>query len=114
MIYVATVYFTEDIENCMSSARAVEIEAPDVALPEASRANRATMHGVEVIVEEIIHSRMAQGHGAGYSEAIRLDAVTDGLSVENSSYGRRRRGSSVGLTLADPDAVLGSTLPYSA
>jgi Ca2+/Na+ antiporter len=69
VMYVLTVYFTSDIEKCIGSGEKGPSEsdfeagspANSLEKDEEKRARTASMHGVEVQVEEILHSRITDG-----------------------------------------------------
>ncbi|CAK0812216.1 unnamed protein product [Prorocentrum cordatum] len=74
-VYVMTVYFTTDIVNCIWGK-------PEGLLDAEDKKPEGKMHGVKVNVEQILHGRMADGHGAGASAVWDMDANRAGIVAE--------------------------------
>jgi len=112
-IYVVAVYFTTDVVNCLGLKGP---EAP-AQTSSASSKQKAKMHGIDVEVEEIVHSRMADGKNAGASAKWNLDATAHGIYAEpldapvSEQKDTKRRGS-IGFQFQTPDAMLGAVLKY--
>lgn len=115
-VYVATVYFTTDVVNCVLGHQPT---GEKKALPDCRAAGY--MHGVEVQVEEIIHSRMVDGRNAGAETEWIMDATAHGIYSEpvqgpndfvgtKSASGGVRK--SIGFQFAKPEQMLGSVLKY--
>jgi Ca2+/Na+ antiporter len=113
-VYVITVYFTTDVVNCLGLGGP---EKKDVEVAGAAK-QKGRMHGIDVEVEEIVHSRMADGKNAGHSAKWNLDATAHGIYAEPldaagpaEKTDTKRRGS-IGFQFQSPDAMLGSVLKY--
>jgi len=112
-IYVMTVYFTTDVVNCLG------LKGPETTEAAPSSRQKGKMHGIDVEVEEIVHSRMADGKNAGASAKWNLDATAHGIYAEpldvvgpeKSTKGKNKRGS-IGFQFETPDAMLGAVLKY--
>mmetsp|Transcript_56628 Transcript_56628/g.157764 ORF Transcript_56628/g.157764 Transcript_56628/m.157764 type:complete len:534 (+) Transcript_56628:80-1681(+) len=96
--YWATVYFTEDIANKLFGGKAV--------VAASSGGKQAKVHGVVVEVEEIYHSRMADGHGHNVEE-MDMQPTENGILAETreSEVGNGR--GSVGFAVAGDGGLLG-------
>jgi len=77
-VYVSAVYFTMDIVDCLRlDERASEaVSASERMLSCGMQSGR--MHGVDVTVLQILHSRMADGHG-GPAESWNMDPTEIGI-----------------------------------
>mmetsp|Transcript_71941 Transcript_71941/g.166548 ORF Transcript_71941/g.166548 Transcript_71941/m.166548 type:complete len:547 (+) Transcript_71941:87-1727(+) len=115
-VYVAAVYFTTDFVNMFPRLRPAEVAEAPVGKDVVT----GKMHGVQVEVEEIIHSRMADGHKAGGSSRWVLEPTSNGIHAESldeppapvagtSSLGKR---TSIGFQFNQPHAMLGPILKY--
>jgi Ca2+/Na+ antiporter len=111
--YVAIVYFTTDFINCIPALRALQPPAGPVVA--AGDKPKGRMHGIEVEVQEVVHSRMADGRGAGQSANWSLDATAHGIyaSTTEPAAGKNTgsRGS-IGFQFQNPDSMLGAVLKY--
>eukprot|EP00747_Dinoflagellata_sp_TGD_P183662 gnl/TRDRNA2_/TRDRNA2_38686_c0_seq1.p1 gnl/TRDRNA2_/TRDRNA2_38686_c0~~gnl/TRDRNA2_/TRDRNA2_38686_c0_seq1.p1 ORF type:complete len:613 (-),score=135.78 gnl/TRDRNA2_/TRDRNA2_38686_c0_seq1:79-1842(-) len=74
-VYVMAVYFTTDIANKLFGEKD-EGDGPPASLE--SGASKGKMHGVEVMVEEILHSRMVDGHHQD-TKRLEMDPTAAGL-----------------------------------
>lgn len=113
-IYVVAVYFTTDVVQavpCLQSS-VVEVEDSEV---EAAPTKRAKMHGVEVQIKELFHSRMADAC-SGPSEAFELEATGAGIyaqPIQDKAPNRKSvTGGSIGFQFDNPEALLGPILKY--
>lgn len=115
-IYVLTVYFTTDVVNCLGLQAAEPAEAL-LANEAGSNKRMAKMHGVDVEVQEIIHSRMADGRHAGSTTTWNMDVTAHGIIAEPAmDTGKRREAASkrgsIGLEFSTPDSNVGSVMKY--
>jgi len=84
----------------------------------ADAKKKGKMHGIEVEVEEILHSRMADAHATG-AETWAIDPTSHGIYAENleaeaettTKTGKPKRAS-IGFQFESPDAMLGPVLKY--
>jgi len=113
-VYVAVVYFTTDIANCLGLNPAAATDA--AAAPSSKK--KAKMHGVEVDVEEIVHSRMVDGRNAGASTPWNMDITAHGIYAEpaeekeGAKSDKPPKRGSIGFEFASADAMLGTVLKY--
>lgn len=111
-LYVVCVYFTTDVINACPCLKPAEVAAAE------SDKNTATIHGIEVQVEEINHGRMADGHHAGVSSKFAFDATAQGIiaesldPVDQEASGKKGGRASVGFQFGSPDAMLGPMMKY--
>lgn len=119
-IYVLCVYFTSDFVQMIPALRKMSDDAASSGeLGNATPAKKkGKMHGIEVDVEEIVHSRMADGKNAAHKEEWTLDATAHGIyaeqSVKTAEHKKPKlntRGS-IGFQFDSPDAMLGPVLKY--
>lgn len=119
-VYVVAVYFTTDVVNCIPALKPVET-APleDGQKPGAAPKKKGKMHGIEVHVEEIVHSRMVDGKNAGGKMDWNLDATAHGIYAEpvdapQQEVKKPRKGarSSIGFQFDQADSMLGAVLKY--
>ena len=111
-IYVTCVYFTDDFVQCIPALQPAKVEVQDVESPSK---RKGKMHGVEVEVEEILHGRMVDAHGAGGAEKWNLDATEHGIYAESAEVEQEIKGKnrgSIGFQFEGGDAMLGSVLKY--
>mmetsp|Transcript_73102 Transcript_73102/g.117874 ORF Transcript_73102/g.117874 Transcript_73102/m.117874 type:complete len:553 (+) Transcript_73102:75-1733(+) len=120
VVYVCAVYFTDDLVQCIPALRPDKSSAP--AQQPASTKPKGKMHGIEVEVEEIVHSRMADSHAAGVKTHFAMDVTAHGIYAEAldapevETAGKKRFSSkdgrrSIGFELG-PDSMLGPILKY--
>lgn len=116
-VYVMSVYFTEDLVMAIPFLR----PAGATKDPENGKEDKkkGKMHGIEVEVEEILHSRMADAHATG-AETWAIDPTSHGIYAENleaeaetstTKSGKPKRAS-IGFQFDSPDAMLGPVLKY--
>lgn len=112
--YVATVYFTEDIVQgipCLRPAPQDELSAP------LSGKKKGKMHGIEVEIQQLLHSRMADGHKEDASAFV-MDVsetgifanATDPAPIVGATKSQKR--GSVGFQFADADSPMAGMLKY--
>jgi len=108
------VYFTTDLVNCVPALRPADQEAPEEAVPSVKEKRKGRMHGIEVHVEEVVHSRMVDGRHH-HKEEWTMDAQAHGIYAEPVDkpvlLGRCAR-SSIGFQFNGADAMLGPLLKY--
>jgi Ca2+/Na+ antiporter len=106
VVYVLCVYFTEDVVNKMGMA-----ETGPAAAGVAKRTGK--MHGVEVEVKEILHSRMADGRKGG-SASWDIDPTEHGIYAKdpNEEKAEPNARGSIGFQFAEADSMLGPILKY--
>jgi len=104
VVFVASVYFTTDIVNAFGS------KAEEVKVGERKGAG-GRMHGVDVEVKEVVHSRMMDAR-ASHATSVDMQPTKDGLRVSWHEEPRPNARGSVGFQLANPDALLGPMLRY--
>lgn len=115
-VYVATVYFTDKIVACLPCIE----KDPGLGEEGAGHSNRTgRMHGVEVEVKEIHHSRMADGRRSSAAQAMTMDATGAGIHAAAagappmpSAHPKHKRAS-VGFQYTGGDAMMGPMLKYS-
>jgi len=109
-VYVATVYFTTDLVNAVPC-----LKPADAVVMEAGGKQKGKMHGIEVDVEEINHSRMADGRHAGMSSKWQIDSMSAGIYAEpiDDVVKKPEERGSIGFQfLGGQDAMLGPVLRY--
>lgn len=116
-VYVVSVYFTTDVVNAVPCLRPEELPLEGGGEVEGGNAKKAKMHGVEVTIKEILHSRMADAHGA-HAEAFELEATGAGIYAQPLMDKTPTRksgaysGGSIGFQFDNPEALLGPILKY--
>lgn len=119
LVYVISVYSTTDVVNAIP---ALKPQGADVAVAEgdaspASPSVKGQMHGVQVEVEEIVHSRMADGR-APRKSMWTLDATQQGIYAETVDEPQQqertglKKRASIGFQFDQPHAMLGTVLKY--
>lgn len=112
VLYAVTVYFTSDIVACFKGLGAVETEPEQGAVRQGSKPT-GKVGGVEVEVEEIVHSRMADSRQAGASSEWHLDPQSQGIHAESiERKGATPRSRAMGFMFDHPHALLGQLLRY--
>jgi K+-dependent Na+/Ca+ exchanger-like protein len=112
VVYVGTVYATEDIVNCVFGKKN---EAEQVSAGNAAESGtRGKIHGIIVLVEEVLHSRMADGRKS-VANNWDMQPTEHGIYAESqqdlSNVKPNERGS-LGFQFLKPNAMLGPILPY--
>lgn len=114
-VYVMCVYFTTDVVNSCPCLKPAQSAAAAI---ESGGKNTAKIHGVEVEVTEINHSRMADGRHAGVSTKWNLDATEQGIWAESldkeeeATASKKGGRNSIGFQFGSPDAMLGPIMKY--
>jgi len=98
VFYVAGVYFTTDIVNCIPAIK------PDAKVEDDETKNKTMMHGVKVEVHEVLHGGMAdRGRGPTHIE---IDFKDDGIVTSNKAPPKVNARGSVGIQL--DESLLGA------
>eukprot|EP00930_Biecheleria_cincta_P053283 TRINITY_DN3870_c0_g1_i2.p1 TRINITY_DN3870_c0_g1~~TRINITY_DN3870_c0_g1_i2.p1 ORF type:complete len:397 (-),score=69.06 TRINITY_DN3870_c0_g1_i2:69-1259(-) len=101
-LYWACVYFTDDVAAKMG------IVAPEATGDVETSPKSAKVHGVAVEVEELYHSRMADGH-ARTSVAMHMDAQNVGIMAvaDEGPATKPKKGTRTSVGFAVGDGLLG-------
>eukprot|EP00933_Yihiella_yeosuensis_P035352 TRINITY_DN2886_c2_g1_i1.p1 TRINITY_DN2886_c2_g1~~TRINITY_DN2886_c2_g1_i1.p1 ORF type:complete len:541 (+),score=125.53 TRINITY_DN2886_c2_g1_i1:476-2098(+) len=102
-LYWICVYFTDDV------AIKIGAVAPAGDVEQSAAGASTKVHGVHVEVEEVFHSRMADGHGHA-SHAMQMSAESAGIAAVDDEPVSKKKGSkrgSVGFAVGGNDPLLG-------
>lgn len=98
VVYVMAVYFTTDVVNCIwKQPKPIEGPSAESLLPKEPK--KGKMHGITVGVEQILHSRMADGHNAGAKTTFTTTGTQEGFEPEGPSKAAMR--GSIGIQMPD-------------
>jgi len=104
LAYVSAVYFTTDIANCLvgkKQAGAADLEG-----------QRGKIHGIEVEVQEILHSRMTDGKQHA-SHTFEVASTAQGIHANPTGAVKPSSRGSLGFQFLTPqDAMLGECIRY--
>lgn len=94
--YWVCVYFTDDVAGAMGL-----IEPEDTSSSPGAATSATKVHGVAVEVEEVFHSRMADGHG-GKRVSMQMSAENTGImAAEAQGAKKKNKRGSVGFAVGD-------------
>eukprot|EP00413_Alexandrium_margalefii_P040977 CAMPEP_0204602132 /NCGR_PEP_ID=MMETSP0661-20131031/56468_1 /ASSEMBLY_ACC=CAM_ASM_000606 /TAXON_ID=109239 /ORGANISM="Alexandrium margalefi, Strain AMGDE01CS-322" /LENGTH=442 /DNA_ID=CAMNT_0051613067 /DNA_START=55 /DNA_END=1383 /DNA_ORIENTATION=+ len=117
VVYVLAVYSTTDFVNAIPALRPTESVVEEDASPSRSSVT-GKMHGVTVEVEEIVHSRMADGHKPAAAKWV-MEPTEQGIYAETMGGGQQQEGpkgkkrASIGFQFDGQHAMLGPILNYN-